>query len=339
MKPLGLLLVIALAVSACADDEGGTVQVLAHDFFVITDELADQFTAETGYEIEVIHGGDAGLVVNQAVLSAGNPVADVVFGVDTTLLSRAVDGDAFLPYRSPRLDEVPRHLHVDRNMATPIDLGDVCLNYDLGGIETPPESLRDLVDPAYAGTLVVPDPTISSPGLAFVLATIAEFGETGSYTWLDFWAELRANDVMVVSDWGTAYYGTFSGTGGGDRPIVVSYASSPPAEVMFADPPIESASTAIISAGCFRQVEYAGVLRGADNPQGAMEFIDFMLGLPFQESVPETMFVFPVRPDADLPDVFLANTTIPEAPATLEPSRIEEHRDRWLREWSDVVLR
>jgi thiamine transport system substrate-binding protein len=339
-RGLLVMLVVAMVAASCGgSDEGGTVRVATHDFFAIPEELIAQFSAETGYEVEIIRGGDAGLVVNQAVLTAGNPIADVLFGVDTTLLSRARAADLFLPYRSPLLDEVPRSLHVPAHFATPIDLGDVCLNIDLESGLAPPISLTDLALPEYAGTLAVPDPTVSTPGLAFLLATVATFGETGAYTWLDFWEDLRSNDVLISADWGTAYYGAFSGTGGGDRPLVVSYASSPPAEVLFADPPVDAASTAVVEAGCFRQVEYAGVLRGADEPRGARAFIDFLLELDTQEAVPTSMFVFPVRSDAELPEVFAANTIVPEAPLSLDPDEIETNRDRWLSEWTAVVLR
>lgn len=340
MKRIAALTVTLVALfAACGNDGPGTVRLLTHDFFAVPDELISEFTATTGYEIEILRGGDAGLIVNQAVLTAGNPVADVLFGVDTTLLSRAIEGDLFVPYRSPSLDEVPRALHVVNDVATPIDIGDVCLNYDSEVIEQPPATLRDLTDPRFASALVVPDPTISTPGLAFMLATIAQFGETGTYTWLDYWTDLRANDVAIVADWGTAYYGSFSGAGSGDRPIVVSYASSPPAEVLFADPPIETATTAIIADGCFRQVEYAGLLRGADNTKGGRALIDFMLGESFQAAIPTSMFVFPVRADIELPAVFIDNTAVPTEPKALEPGDIEANRDRWLAEWSNTVLR
>lgn len=339
MKRAALLLALSLIAASCGSAGPATVRVLVHDFFAVPEDLLDDFEAETGFEVVLIRGGDAGLVVNQAILAAGNPVADVLFGVDTTLLSRAITGDLFTPYRSPMLDMVPRDLHVAADMATPIDVGDVCLNYDKDRLADPPASLLELTTPEYRGLLVVPDPTISSPGLAFLLATVAEFGETGSYTWIDYWTDLRANDIEIAGDWGTAYYGSFSGTGGGSRPLVLSYASSPPAEVLFADPPIDEATTAVITAGCFRQVEYAGLLRGAANHRGGRAFIDFMLGLPFQESVPTSMFVFPVRPEATLPDVFIDNTVVPEDPASLDPATIERNRERWLGEWSDAVLR
>ena len=292
MKRIALLVALTTALTACGDPAPESVTLLTHDFFVISDDLAAQFTADTGFELEILRGGDAELF--------------------------ETGGDS-----SP---------------VTPIDFGDVCLNYDTAVVDLPPATLEDLAGPSYSGMLVVPDPTISTPGLAFLLATIEEFGEEGDYTWRDFWADLRTNDLRVVADWGTAYYGTFSANGG-DRPIVVSYASSPPAEVMFADPPIDAATTAIIEAGCFRQVEYAGILRGSTNPEGAQAFIDFLLTDAFQHSVPTSMFVFPIRSDIELPAVFVDNTSIPDAPVTMSPQIIEDNRDRWLAEWVETVLR
>ena len=315
-------LALALAATACGSDESRTVRLLAHDFFAVPDEVVAEFEDTTGITLEIILGGDAGLMVNQAVLTAGNPIADVIFGVDTTLLSRTLAGDLFEPSTDP----------------TPIDFGDVCLNYDRDTLPDPPERLEDLTGPAFTGQLVVPDPRASSPGLAFLLATIERFGGDGDYSWRDYWADLVANDVEVAADWGTAYYGSFSGAGTGDRPLVVSYASSPPAEVVFSDPPIERATTGVITDGCFRQVEYAGMLRGAPNKDEANALIEFMLGESFQASVATSMLVFPIDPSIELPRVFTDNTTIPASPVEMDPDRIEQNRERWLAEWTDVVL-
>jgi thiamine transport system substrate-binding protein len=328
---------LALVAAGCSASPGGSLTVVAHDFFAVTPAVLDAFTAETGIQVTVLRGGDAGIVVNQAVLTAGNPVGDVLFGVDTTLASRALDAGVFDPYLSPLVARVPTEYRIDSRL-TPIDVGDVCVNYDLAAFGPdlpPPATLRDLTDPRYAGMLVVEDPSISSPGLAFLLATIAEFGESGDYTWQDYWTDLRANGVVIAPDWGTAYYGRFSGSGG-DLPLVVSYSTSPDAEVAFADPPIDSATTAVLTDGCFRQVEYAGVLAGAAHPREARRFIDFMLGLSFQEDVPGQMFVYPVRPDAALPDWFQAP---PVDSLHLDPAVIEANRDRWVAEWTDLVLR
>nr|MBA2557214.1 thiamine ABC transporter substrate-binding protein [Chloroflexota bacterium] len=200
--------------------------------------------------------------------------------------------------------------------------------------------LEDLVRPEYAGMLTVQNPATSSPGLAFMLATIVRFGESGDYTWLDYWRDLRNNDVEVTAGWEEAYYGSFSGgTGEGDRPIVVSYASSPPVEVYLADPQPEQAPTAVIEDGCFRQVEYAGILRGTPAEPLARRFIDFMLSRPFQEDIPLSMFVLPASREAELPQVFVDHATQPSAPLEMEPSVIGQNRDRWLNEWTEAVLR
>jgi thiamine transport system substrate-binding protein len=333
------VIVTALLVAgACGGDaRPDRVTLLAHDFFAVTPEILAEFTEETGIEVEVILGGDAGVVVNQALLAAGNPVADVLFGVDNTLLSRALDGDLFVPYQSAALGLVPAEFVTD-DRVTPIDYGDVCINYDKAAFAAvePPRTLADLTDPRYGGMLVIEDPTISSPGLAFLLATIVEFGEEGEYTWQDYWADLRANDVLVASDWGTAYYGHFSGASDGDRPLVVSYASSPGAELVLSDPAPAEPSTATLTAGCFRQIEYAGILRGTTRREAAEALIDFLLSPRFQEDVPASMFVYPVRPDATLPDWLDAPTA---GALSMDPAVIEANRERWLAEWTQLVLR
>ena len=224
---------------------------------------------------------------------------------------------------------------------TPVDHGEVCLNYDKAWFEqrgvAPPMSLDDLVQPRYDGLLVVENPATSTPGLAFLLATVARYGEGG---WQDFWRSLRESDVWAVDGWEAAYNVVFSGSfGRGDRPIVVSYASSPPAEVIFRTPRPAEAPTAVVEDSCFRQVEFAGVLRGARNEDGARKLIDFMLSKRFQEDVPLSMFVFPVVRDAALPPEFEQFAVVPSAPLELAPEEIEANRDDWVREWTDLVVR
>ncbi len=355
MRRPALLAALALLAGACAGDdatattvatsvaEPSTVTLLTHDSFAVSEEVLAGFTADTGIAVEILQGGDAGTTVNQAILTRDNPVADVLFGVDNTLLSRALDEDLFLAYEAPGLDDVPDALELDpEHRVTPIDFGDVCINYDREGLETAgiaaPQTLQDLTDPAFSGAVVVEDPATSSPGLAFLLATIGTFGEDGDYTWQDYWADLAANDVLVTSGWEEAYYGAFSGgSGEGDRPVVVSYASSPPAEVVFGDPPPETAPTVSMTSGCFRQIEFAGILSGTDNETAARRLIDFMLSPPFQEDIPLQMFVFPANETAALPDVFVANTEVPSDPVTVSPEDIAANRERWIQEWTDVL--
>jgi thiamine transport system substrate-binding protein len=341
------LLIAALAVStvvACSDDEEArTVTVVTHDSFAVTEGVLDAFTEATGIAVRVKKTGDAGAALNQALLAKGNPEGDVFFGVDNTFLTRALDEDVFVAYESAALESVdPRYVVDDEHRVTPVDYGDVCLNYDKAFFEAPgappvPATLADLARPEYRDRLVVENPATSSPGLVFLAATVEQFGDG----WVDYWEALRANGVSVADGWEDAYYGQFSGGSGseGDRPLVVSYASSPPAEVVFADPPVDVAPTGVIDASCARQVEFAGILRGTDHEDEAHEFIDFLLSKDFQEDMPLNMFVFPVRTDAALPDAFVAHAAAPENPYELEPDDVGAHRDEWIETWTTTVLR
>jgi thiamine transport system substrate-binding protein len=323
-------------------DEPTTVTLITHDSFNISESVFEEFEAESGVTVEVLPAGDAGTALNQAILTKGDPQGDVFFGIDNTFLSRAFEEDLFVPYESPALDRVPDELIIDSDhRVTPIDTGHVCLNYDISalaeaGVE-PPGSLQDLTDPAYAGMLVVENPATSSPGLAFLLATVDEFGQAG---WQEYWRGLVANDVEVVAGWEEAYYGSFSGSAGstGDRPIVVSYATSPVAEVVFAEEPLDAPPTGVVLDSCYQQVEFAGILEGTDDPDAARLLIDFMLSDTFQADIPLNMFVYPVT-DVELPEPFVEFAERPEDPYRLLYETVADNRDEWIEEWTEIVLR
>jgi thiamine transport system substrate-binding protein len=346
-RAAALLAVAVLSIGACASAGPSPTPptqlvVLTHDAFAISDNVLAQFESAHGVDVQILKGGDAGVMVNKAILTKDAPLADVLYGIDNTFLSRALDAGIFDPYSSPALTSVPDALEAGTSgVVTPIDYGDVCLNYDKSafGSDLPqPATLEDLLDPAYMGKLVVENPATSSPGLAFLLATIDRFGETNQ-AWQVYWQSLRANDVLVVNDWDTAYYTSFSGGAGeGDRPIVVSYATSPAAEVVFADPPVTEAPTGVVTDGCFRQVEYAGVLHGAKAPDLARQFVDFMLSVDFQQDIPLNMYVFPANSQAVAPEVFVQNAATVPDPIQMDPALIAANRDRWVEEWTDVVL-
>jgi thiamine transport system substrate-binding protein len=268
-----------------------------------------------------VSGGDSGAVVSKAILTAGNPEGDVLWGVDNTALSRVEAADVFDSYEE-------------------VNTGDICVNIDIQWFASrnvpAPTTLEDLIEPQYKNLLVVQDPVSSSPGLGFLLATIAHFGEDN---WSQYWSSLLANGVLVAPDWTTAYYTNFSGSSGkGDRPLVVSYGSSPPAEVVFSDPPVDSPPTSVMENSCFRQVEYVGVLRGSENTAGANALVSYLLDTRFQESMPLTLFVYPVNPNATLPEVFTKFAVRPANPLALAPDVIADNRDAWLEKWREIVL-
>ena len=351
-KKLLLLLIAALLFTACAEesqegsDEPTVITLMTHDSFDASEEVLAEFEAANNARIVLLPAGDTGAALNQAILSKDDPLADVFFGVDNSFMSRALGADLFEAYESPLLADVPDELELDSSFRLlPVDYGDVCLNYDKAWFAdhdlSPPQSLVDLIDAKYQGLTVVENPATSSPGLAFLLATVDVFGVDGDYTYLDYWRDLRANDVLVTAGWEDAYYGQFSAAGSGDRPLVVSYASSPPAEMVFADPPVEEPPTASVTepGTCFRQVEFVGILKGTAERELAEALIDFLLSKTFQEDIPLHMFVFPANQEAALPEVFVQWAAVPAEPTYVDPAEINANREAWIEAWTDVVLR
>ena len=331
MKPARILIasLLAVTVAACSSTSSNTstdatpneVTLLAYDAFTPQEGIFDAFTAATGVKVKVVTGGDSGVLVSKAILTAGTPEGDVLWGLDNTLLSRAQKAELLISYE-------------------PVDYGDICVNYDKQWFASrkiaPPTSLEDLALPTYKNLLVTQDPVASSPGLGFLLSTIAHFGADN---WQDYWKSLKANGVHIAPDWTTAYTIDFSGsTGKGKYPLVVSYGSSPPAEVLYAEKPIDTPPTAVIASTCFRQTEYVGALRGTRNPNNAKLLIAYLLDVPFQESMPLSLFVFPVNKSATLPDLFTKFAVAPKDPLTLDSADIEKNRDTWLSSWRDIIL-
>ncbi|PWD50854.1 thiamine ABC transporter substrate-binding protein [Serinibacter arcticus] len=312
-----------------------SITLVTHDSFNLSEDVLAAFTEETGIAVTQVAPGDGGALVNQLVLTKASPLGDVVFGVDTTFASRAVDEGVFAPYTSPALPASAEQ-YLLGDALTPIDVSDVCLNVDLGWYEEngqePPASFDDLVLPEYAGQTVVTNPATSSPGLAFLLATIGAKGESG---WVAYWEQLRDNDVLVVDGWSDAYYVDFSGgEGEGERPVVLSYASSPP--VTIGDDGVPT--TAALLDTCFRQVEYAGVLDGAANPEGAQAFVDFLLSEPVQADVPEQMYVYPVDAGVELPADWAEFAPLASAPWDVPAADITANRSDWIDTWTQTVL-
>jgi len=351
MKKLTLFLsTFFLLLAACAPQATATqvtvpqrLVVMTHGSFNVSEEVLKAFEEANNAEVVLLESGDAGAALNKAVLTRDAPLADLFFGVDNTFLSRALEADIFEPYDSPLLNEISEEFKLDDSKrALPVDYGDVCINYDKAYFTdnnlAVPQSLDDLTKPEYAGLLVVENPATSSPGLAFLLATVAHYGD--SFT--EYWQALKDNDVVVVDGWETAYYTNFSASSGrGPQPMVVSYGTSPAAEVIYAEKKLDDAPTASILGPdtCFRQIEFVGILKGTDQRALAEKFVDFMLGKQFQEDMPLQMFVYPVNPSAALPDEFTKYAQAPGQTAALSPDEIAANRDQWIETWTSVVLK
>lgn len=341
-----IILFLVLVLAACAPPSGRaqSLTVMTHDSFSLSQSVVQKFEAANGVSISFVKSGDAGAALNKAILSRNAPLADVFFGVDNTFLTRALEADIFQPYDSPALTDIPEQYRLDpSNRALPVDYGDVCINYDKAffakdGVDIP-KTLEDLLQPRYANMLVVENPASSSPGLAFLLLTIKHFGDPG---YLDYWTELKTNGVAVVDGWETAYYTNFSASSGhGPQPMVVSYASSPAAEVIYAESALTDAPTAsILGPGtCFRQVEFVGILKGTPRTDLAQRFVDFMLSPAVQADVPLQMFVYPVRSGVALPEAFAKYAPTPSEPVVFDSDLISRNREAWIAAWTGIMLR
>ncbi|MGH3515991.1 MAG: thiamine ABC transporter substrate-binding protein [Haloechinothrix sp.] len=318
------------------EDGAKKVTLVTHDSWAAPDSVMQTFQRQTGITIVVQKAGDAGELTNKLVLTKANPIGDVAYGVDSTFASRALTEDVFEPYTSPEANKGPQRYSIDpEQRLSAVDVGDVCVNIDTRYFEEndlpEPTSYADLADPEYKDLLVVENPATSSPGLAFLLGTIAEFGEDG---WQDYWSKLKANGVQTVSGWTEAYTQEFSGSSGeGPRPIVVSYASSPAAEVTD-----DGASrTEALLDTCYRQVEYAGVLAGAKNPEAARKVVDFLLSQQFQSSVAENMYVYPAREGVPLPEGWAEVAPLPDEADTLPSDKVTAGREQWVAQWRSLI--
>ncbi|HLS12901.1 MAG TPA: thiamine ABC transporter substrate-binding protein [Beutenbergiaceae bacterium] len=312
------------------------VQVVTHDSFAVSEDLIADFEAETGYTVELSAPGDGGSLVNQLILTRDAPLGDVAYGVDNTFASRALEEDVFAAYDSPELPASAEEYRIDDGAdLMPIDVGDVCLNIDTEWFQDndldQPETLADLTEPAYADLMVVTHPANSSPGLAFLAATVGEFGSD----WEQYWADLNDNGLLVVDSWSTAYSEEFSGSvGEGPRPIALSYSTSPAFEI----DDDGQVSTEAMMQSCLRQVEYAGVLAGAENTDGGQAFIDFLLSDEVQADIPDQMFMYPVNDEIDLPTEWVQWAPLADDPIEVDPGEIDTNREEWIQTWSEIVV-
>ncbi|CAN5477799.1 thiamine ABC transporter substrate-binding protein [soil metagenome] len=349
---------LVLAVSSCSligsgeDDVAAEQKVvlLTHSDFSLPDEVIAGFEKESGYTLDIRPTDGVGNLVNLVADQAGKPSGDVVFGVDNTFASRVLDAGAIAPYGADLPagaaayalpgdgagDGADDGADDGAGDLVPIDSGNVCVNIDDTWFAKrkidPPQTLDDLTDPTYKNLFVTPSATGSSPGLAFLLTTVAAYGDA----WPDYWQKLLDNGAKIAKGWSEGYYGDFTGGGGdGDRPIVLSYDSSP----AFTIADDGTSTTSALLDTCFQQVEYAGVLAGTDNEAGATALVDYLLGPAVQGALPESMYVFPVLDGTALPADWAAHAERPTDPYSLDPAEIGANREDWLLEWNDLITR
>ncbi len=361
---LSVVAILALPLTSCASGDASSssessgagdeksVTLVVHDSFP-NDEFAAAASDATGYDVKVISAGDGGELTNKLVLTQGAPIADAFFGVDTIFASRLVENDVVEPYVPEELPEgawplaVPHSeggpdaatpSYIERTGMVPVDHGTTCVNIDTGwfaeeGVAAP-ETYEDLAKPEYQDLTVLLDPTASSTGASFLVGTVEAFGEDG---YVDYWQSLVDNGARIEQGWSDAYYGQFTQGGeDGTRPIVVSYASSPAFTVN--EDGTESSTAALLDT-CTQQVEYAGVLKGTENPDGARAVVDYLVSSEFQQMIPDAMYMVPVDDSAELPEAWAKFAPEPEEEQLhdLPPAEIEAGRETWLKTLGEQI--
>lgn len=329
-----LVCALSVSFSAYAENE---LRVMVHSSFSLPKPLLAQFESRSGVKLALIKGGDAGEMLNKLILTKANPVADVVYGVDNTLMAKAISAGVLAPALPEAM--LDKQLGLGASLAA-VDYGYVNINYDkatlAAGKQGLPKSLEDLTQPAYKAWLVTPNPATSSTGYAFLLATIASMGEEKAFAW---WAQMRANGLKVTKGWSEAYYTEFS-RNKGKYPLVVSYATSPAAEVFYSKTPITESPTGSLNlpGGVFRQVEGVGLVSGGAQTEAALKFMGFMLSDEVQQALQTTMWMYPAKPSVPLAPV-MKHAQQPESYAQMEPARIAEKGAQWVARWTQVVLK
>ena len=314
------------------------LRVLVHSSFSLPKPLLAQFESEAGVKLSVIKAGDAGEMLNKMILTRAQPIADVVYGLDNALVAKAQAAGVLDPYNGPASQRASAMPLASGMVA--VDYGFVTLNYDRAWFSKNglalPGSLDDLAQPAYRNLLVVENPATSSPGYAFMLATIAGLGEEAAFDW---WTRMRANGVKVTKGWTEAYNTEFS-RNGGTRPLVVSYASSPAAEVFYSKEKITESPTAslFLKGGVFRQVEGVALVKGGQQRDVAARFVEFLRSAPVQEGLQTSMWMFAAEPGTHRPEV-LRHAPEPSAFDNPSPDTIAAKGSAWVDRWTRLVLK
>lgn len=337
-----VLLLFLLVTVTTVTGQNNVLDVLVYDSYAVSEELVLRFEAANDVKLQFIEAGDGTELLNRAILTAEAPIADVIVGINSVLVNRALVNNLLESYESPYLSEIDAIYQTDpENRALPFNHGAVCINYDTEFFSTHelkvPTTLEELVDPVYSGMLAIENPISSTPGLAFMLMTIDVLGEDG---YLFFWEDLLENGAEIVPDWSTAYYTNFTaGGGGGYQPMVVSYDASPAAVPFYAEEPMDEAPTASILADdmCIEMIEYAGILKGSDQVELAQKFIDALLSAEWQSDLPAQMFVYPVNGTATIPELFETFAPQPVNPVRMDPAIVAVNYEKWLQAWAESI--
>ena len=364
--PFVLLLLVAAPLSGClatlnpindgdcvildaGRESDGVLRILTYDIAAFSDEMLATFTEQTGYEVEMIRADDSGGILEQLLQTQKAQQADLAIGLDNTYLQTALNFCLLQPHEVSQQGISQTALEpYDGPYALPFDRGDVCLNYDESRVDgtnlTAPISLWNLTEPAWEGLTAFPSPVTSSPGRAFMSATVDYFENDEDETTdaFDWWKAMADNRAIFTTGWTEAYEIHYSGGYGawveghlGDAAMTVSYCHSPGVEAFYSENWTKSTSLTL-ERSTFHQVEYAGVINGGTEVQAANAFIEYLLSEEVNRNMPENNLMQSVLVNAVWPETngYAYHTDVPTMNADISNQRIAEEMEDWLVEWN-----
>ncbi len=332
--------VVGITLMSTSVARADELRVMVHSSFSLPKPLLAQFESQNGVKLSIIKGGDAGEMLNKLILTRANPIADVVFGIDNTLMSKALAMQVVAADDGIKAMAAASGDAALGQSIVAVDYGFVTLNYDKAFVAKSglalPKTLEELTQEPYRNWLAVPNPATSSPGYAFMLATVAAMGEEKAFDW---WARMRANGLKVTKGWTEAYYTEFS-RNGGTRPLVVSYATSPAAEVFYSKTKISEPPTGSLAlkGGTFKQTEGVALVKGGGQREPAVKFIEFLRSAAVQEALQTSMWMFPAD-SRTAPAEVMRHASEPTSFDNLPSDVIAAKGNEWVNRWVQVVLK
>lgn len=329
-----LLCIAAFSITASPVNETAveteTLVIYTYDSFVSEwgpgPAILSAFEEKTGIKVEVIAAGDANTILSRAISEKDAPQADILLGLDNTLVELAVAEDLIEYYSATNIGNAPQEIIFKDNSMVPFDYGFFAVIYDSQTLSNVPTSLEDLTKDEYKDSLILMDPRTSSPGLGFLSWTVAVYGDD----YLDYWKRLKPSILTITDGWSQGY-GAFTN---GEAPMVLSYTTSPAYHLAFEE--TDRYQAAIFTDGHVAQIEGAALSKNAPNRDSAVKFLEFILEDDFQNVIPLTNFMFPASEKTMLPEAW---SIVPAVEKIIRPEALftAEEINKTLDEWARMM--
>ena len=324
----GLLIMIGLPTSAATP----TLTVYTYASFVSDwgpgPLIEPAFEAHCGCDLKFVGVEDGAALLGRLKLEGGRSSADVILGLDTSLVTEAQQTGLLEPH-GLNLDTIDFALSWSDPVFIPYDFGYFGFVYDSEKLANPPTSLRALVNQPQGPRIIIQDPRTSTPGLGLLLWVRKIFGDND----MSAWAALSPRIVTVTKGWSEAY-GLFLE---GEAPMVLSYTTSPAYHRHVEQ--TDQYRVAMFEEGHYQQVEVAARLAHSAQPELAKDFLQFLLSDEVQAILPTSNWMLPaVHTEQALPEAF-RDDELPRTSLSFEPSEVSTERRHWIKRWLTTLAR